>query len=123
MKHTIDIEYPEDFRLLCEIFCFRPEDVIQKFADQVSLPRYFGAPEDKHRWANLFFLDYLENVTSQRKILQQIDWKFYDKIQKKIAATKSKKKQEEICREILIAWNKEIQRAMRTLNRSQAKRK
>lgn len=113
MKATIEIELPEDFRLHCEIFSFRPEEVIQEFVNRISLPAYFRDPEDNQRWANLFFLRYLDNAAPERITHDDIDRRFVDKLQEQIRITRSKAKREKICREILLEWNQEIQKALK----------
>lgn len=60
MKYTFELELPEDFHMLCDIFKIKPETIIQKIISRISLPFYYSNLNDKERWATLILLDYLD---------------------------------------------------------------
>src|SRR5690606_39424949 len=56
MKINCTFELPEDFQQVCDIFGYQPEQVLQRFMEEVSFPEFFSDPDNDHRWATLFFL-------------------------------------------------------------------
>ena len=56
MKLSIDVKLPKDFQHVCDIFGYQPEQVLQRFMEEVSFPEFFSDPDNDHRWATLFFL-------------------------------------------------------------------
>lgn len=111
MERTIKIELPDDFRMLCEIFNYDPQSVIQEFIDRISLPEYYYDPHDPHRWATLFFLDYMDHFAAEQEHPGEVHDKFIRKLNKKIKSAKSARKTKEACREVLEEWHKAIKEA------------
>lgn len=110
MKMTIQIEIPDDFRMVCEIFDFSPEEVIREFTKWVSLPRYFSDVEYEHRWANLFFLDYIDLMEHRQAQPNDIHEKYMNILNKRTEAAKSSQKRENACREVLNEWHEAVKR-------------
>lgn len=110
MKETIQIELPEDFRTACGIFNFPPEEVIGEFTRRVSLPLYFSDTENKHRWANLFFLDYLDNLAPPQPQPDDIHHKYMDLLNKRVDVATNVKKREKAGREVLQEWHEAVKK-------------
>lgn len=111
MKKTIHINLPGDFCQLCDIFGFRPDEVIQEFVRRISLPRYFRDPEDSHRWANLFFLDYLDNLTPRPLRHNDIHDKYSDLLTEKADEAANSRQRDQACRKVLAEWRQAIREA------------
>lgn len=109
-KKTYQLELSDDFRTACAIFGFAPREVIQEFIDLVSLPVYFSDPGDKHRWANLFFLDYIDQMTMERPQPFVIHERFMERLIWKIKRIRNREKLENACRNVMRDWNQAVRR-------------
>src|SRR3546814_11452034 len=78
---------------------------------RVSLPRYFRNPRDRHRWANLFFLDYLDNLRPTPVLQSDVHEKYSDMLTEKAAGAASNHTREQVTREVMHKWQRAIRRA------------
>ena len=62
MEISLNIELPEDFSTLCDIFGIRPELFVQKMLEEISLPYFYSNPHGNRRLATMLFLDHLESA-------------------------------------------------------------
>ena len=106
MNLTITIDIPEDFKQLCDIFNFDPEDIFQAFANKISFPVFYSQPNSRHRWANFFFLDYLVDTCRNDTTKWEIHKAFMDKMVHSIS--KSDDKSEEANRTVMKEWHQFI---------------
>src|SRR3546814_17115047 len=110
MKKNIYMDLPKDCCQACDIFGFLPEEVIQEFVRRVSLPRYFRNPRDRHRWANLFFLDYLDNLRPTPVMQSDVHEKYSDMLTEKAAGADSNHTREQVQREVMHKRQRAISR-------------
>lgn len=108
MKKAIRIELPDDFCTACEIFGLPPEEVIQEFTRRVSLPVYFSEREDRHRWATLFFLDYIDHLAPKRRQPEDIHEKYMHLLNKRTETAKNSRAREKAGRQVLLEWRKAV---------------
>ncbi|MES2063077.1 MAG: hypothetical protein V4456_14215 [Bacteroidota bacterium] len=110
MESTLKITLPEDFIMLCEIFAFKPQVIIQLIIDQISFPRFYAHSHDKGKWATLILLDYLDNEhhwnKKERKLNEHYLEKFFDTLEAAIENTPVD--MEMAAREIIKEWHKAI---------------
>lgn len=76
METTIQLALPEDFTTLCNLYTINPQDFIQSFVNQVSLPRFYSYPLGSSRWATYFFLDYIENEDNCTLVDRELESKY-----------------------------------------------
>lgn len=112
MKVNLTLELPEDFKQVCEIFGYRPEEVLQRFMEEVSFPEFFSDPDNDHRWATLFFLHNMG--AGDGELADQ--WEQHKPYIDKMAATviNNPKKAEKDCRKIMKRWHKSMVATERT---------
>jgi len=108
MKLTINIDLPDDFKQVCEIFDFNPDSVVQRFVNEVSFPVFFGNSTSHHRWATFFFLDYLGAADGNSAEKLDKLKPFLDKIDQSI--TKDPKESEKSVRKVMIDWHRSVLR-------------
>lgn len=106
MKLTLNLKLSKDFQQVCEIFGYQPEQVLQRFMEDVSFPEFFNDPHNDHRWATLFFLHQMD--AGNGELVDQFDEHkpFVD--QMATAATENPKKAEKACRKIMKQWHKHV---------------
>ena len=73
MEIIINISLPEDFNTLCCIYQIKPEFFIQTFINQISFPDFYSRPNDKNRWATLFFLQFLDLEESHYEVNEELE--------------------------------------------------
>lgn len=76
METTVPIAIPEDFRQACEIFDVKPADIIQSFVEKLSIPVFYGNPNNKKKWPMLIFFDYLDEVAGANEQLMEFHTPF-----------------------------------------------
>ncbi len=105
MKLTLTIDLPEDFKHLIEIFDFKPENIIQKFINEVSFPVFYSNLKGPHLWATYFFLDFVDAADNEIEMFEP----FLDKIVKSI--TKEQMNGEKTIRTIMVEWHRLVLRS------------
>src|SRR3546814_10555499 len=73
-----------------------------------ALPIY---PRDMHRWSNLFFLDYLDNLRPTPVLQSDVHEKYSDMLTEKAAGAASNHTREQVTREVMHKWQRAIRRA------------
>lgn len=76
METTIQLDLPEDFDTLCSLYSIKPQQLIQSFINQVSLPRFYSNPIGNGRWATYFFLDYIDNDENNILVDRDLETKY-----------------------------------------------
>lgn len=108
MKFALTIDLPEDFKHLYEIFDFNPEQIIQRFVNEVSFPVFYSNRKGAHLWATFFFLDFMKAAGAQSIEKSEHFEPFMDRIAKSI--TKEQTKGESSIRKIMTEWHRDVLR-------------
>lgn len=106
MKINCTFELPEDFQQVCDIFGYQPEQVLQRFMEEVSFPEFFSDPDNDHRWATLFFLYNMNTGDDELNNQLKEHQPYIDQMAKTVL--KDPKKAEVACRKIMKQWHKHI---------------
>jgi len=106
MKINCTFELPEDFQQVCDIFGYQPEQVLQRFMEEVSFPEFFSDPDNDHRWATLFFLHNMDAGNGELADQLEQHQPYIDRMANMVI--KDQKKAEKACRKIMGQWHKHI---------------
>ena len=79
METTIHLNLTEDFDTLCSIYQISPQNLLQAFTDQISYPVYFGNPNGEARWANDFFIYYLDEQPDRDSVETELEDYYFEK--------------------------------------------
>lgn len=104
MKITAILKIPEDFRLHCEIYDCNAQDVLQEFVNQVSLPRHGTGEGNGYECATGFFMDYADQLLSEKGQPSDIHDHYLDKLAETIVPIRDGEQREAACRKILRQW-------------------
>lgn len=102
---TVTLDFKADFVQACEIFDLKPEDVLQKFIDNVCIPYFIANPLNPDRWANTFMVENVLPRLENEEVLERCAV-FLDRITE--AVLNDEENKEQVARQVMDEWHKAV---------------